>query len=81
MQPTAMVTIREAAIQRRAKCDLIAEYARAKGLDVDWLFVNRHFAWFERWYHGGLATGYLIRRTGVKRIPPSERKVTQHVNP
>lgn len=81
MQPDAMSAVRQAAIDRQNQCKTIAEYARSKGLDVDWQFVNRHHDWFTRWYHGGLATGYLIRRTGVKRIPPSERKVTQYVNP
>lgn len=76
MQFDAMSLIRDKTIQRREECKRIAIFAREYGLDADWQFVNRHYAWFTKWYYGGIATGYLIRRTGVKRIPPSERKVT-----
>lgn len=81
MQSDAMSLIRDKAIQRREECKRISLFARERGLDADWQFANRHYDWFIRWYYAGMATGYLIRRTGVKRIPPSERKVTQHVNP
>lgn len=52
--------------ERRIQCDMIAERAQASGLDVDWRTVNRHYRTFLRWYTGNLATGYLIKRTGIK---------------
>lgn len=81
VEPGPLAKAALAAWTRKMMCQQIADYARGCGLDADWQFVNRHYDWFNRWYYGCLATGYLIRRTGVKRIPPSERKVTQHVNP
>lgn len=80
MSPDTMALIREKSIQRQAECARISDYARSKGLDTTWLFVNRHYQWFGRWYYDGMAAGYLIKRTGVKRIPPSERKATPHDN-
>jgi hypothetical protein len=53
---------------RRARCEAIAVKARATGLDVTWEQVNRHYPNFCRWDEGRLATGYLIRRTGLHWI-------------
>lgn len=47
----------------------ISDYARARGLDTTPPRVNRHLKIWERWYRGGLATGYLMRQTGVRFIP------------
>lgn len=52
--------------ERRARCEAIAETARSHGLDCDWILVNKHLQWFELWHAGGLATGYLMGRTGVQ---------------
>jgi len=57
--------------QRKASCEAIAAHARRCGLDVDWRRVNRSYALFVRWRQGRLATGYLIRQTGIKWISPT----------
>lgn len=62
-----LTAIHDQLADREAKCKAIAEYADKMLLDCDWQFVNRHFKWFEMWYHGVVATGYLINRTGIKR--------------
>jgi hypothetical protein len=49
-------------------CQRIAAKARQFHLDVTPERVDRHYDWFLRWYHGGIATGYLINRTGIKRM-------------
>lgn len=54
---------------KEARVRTITRYARAKGLDANPDLVSRHMAWFERWYSGYLATGYLKNRTGIKDIP------------
>ena len=62
-------------VARRRRCEAIAAKARHQGFDVTWERVNRHYAWFTRWDEGRLATGYLIRRTGIKRkeVKPAEK--------
>jgi len=58
-----------AALQaRRKRCQAIALKARAAGLDVTWVKVNKHYQWFCRWDEGRLATGYLIQRTSIHWI-------------
>lgn len=47
-------------------CHTIARSAWHKGLKVDPFIVNRHYKWFKLWYAGGLATGHLMGRTGVR---------------
>jgi hypothetical protein len=54
---------------REARIAQITAYARAKGLDANPALVHRHLAWFERWYAGYFATGYLMNRTGLTKIP------------
>jgi hypothetical protein len=54
---------------REARITQITAYARAKGLDANPVMVNRHLQWFERWYAGYLATGHLMGRTGLVKIP------------
>lgn len=66
---------RDAAIyaeERKRKVTAITAHARAQGLDANEAMVSRHFAWFDRWYTGIIATGYLMNRTGVKRITLDE---------
>lgn len=66
---------RDAAIyaeERRRKVTAITAHARAQGLDANEEMVARHFAWFDRYYTGVIATGYLMNRTGVKRITLDE---------
>lgn len=48
----------------------MAEAARMHGLDVTTQRVlsRGNMRWFERWYYGGLSTGYLIRRLGLKPL-------------
>lgn len=65
----ACAEIRERVSGRKAKCEAIAFKARRFRLDVTVDVVERHYDWFERWDAGLIATGYLIGRTGVKRIP------------
>jgi len=60
--------IAEACGNRRFHVVQVTSYARGKGLDVTTAQVAKHWHWFERWYTGQLATGYLINRTGIKRI-------------
>lgn len=55
-----------AIIERWQMCHTIARNAWNSGLDVDPYRVNRHYAWFKLWYAGGLATGHLMHRTGVR---------------
>jgi hypothetical protein len=56
-----------AAADRRIMCEKIAGTARERGLDANWEKVNRQYRIWLLWYRGQLATGYLIRQTGVKR--------------
>lgn len=57
------------AAARRDLCKAIALKARHQGLNIEWEAVNRQLPIWKRWYNGQLATGYLIRQTGVKPIP------------
>lgn len=59
----------EATIYRRQMCRAIAAALYRQGYDVDWRKVNRNYIIFRRWYNGRLALGYLIRQTGIKRLP------------
>lgn len=59
------------AMERRTMCLLITDYARKKGLDTNPVKVNRQFKHWIAWYRGTLATGYLMRLTGVKRASGS----------
>jgi hypothetical protein len=69
----AVAEIRERVNVRSRTCMSIAARARRFGLDATPEIVNRHYAWFLRWYEGGIATGYLINRTGIKRIPRTRK--------
>lgn len=60
--------IRAKARAREARIRTLVRYARSKGLDANPDMVNKHLDWFNRWYAGALATGYLMNRTGVKFI-------------
>jgi hypothetical protein len=53
---------------RSLMCQRICDKAKRFHLDVTPERVDRHYEWFLRWYHGGIATGYLMNRTGVRRI-------------
>lgn len=67
--------MRDAAIyaeERKRKVVAITRHAIAQGLDADEDLVARYFAWFDRWYMGVIATGYLMNRTGVKYITINE---------
>lgn len=64
---TAVLTL---VYERRIRCSEIAEKARLMGFDVTWRTVSRQYKIWERWYQGRLATGYLIRQTGVRRKQP-----------
>lgn len=57
------------AADRRIMCKRIADAAALNGLAADALKVNRQYRVWLRWYRGQLCTGYLIRMTGVKRVP------------
>lgn len=66
---------RDAAIyaeERKRKVTAITAHARAQGLDANEEMVARHFAWFDRYYTGVIAAGYLMNRTGVRRITLDE---------
>lgn len=66
---------RDAAIyaeERKRKVTAITRHVRAQGLDANEEMVARHFAWFDRYYTGVIAAGYLMNRTGVKRITLDE---------
>lgn len=65
-----LTAIADALDSRTMLCKRIAAYARMEGFDCDWQQVNRNLRWFKLWYHGGLADGYLMHRTGVKRKAP-----------
>lgn len=64
----AIERIRADVNARQNMCVRIAARARRFHLDVTPSVVDRHYDWFMRWYHGGIATGYLIQRTGIRRI-------------
>lgn len=67
--------MRDAAIyaeERRRKVLAIVKHARSQGLDANKALVGRQYKWFLRWYEGVIATGYLMNRTGVKRITLDE---------
>ena len=53
---------------RRNECKRIAALARDFALDVTWERVNYNYATWVRWAEGRLATGYLIKLTGVRKI-------------
>lgn len=57
------------ALLRWQRCKDISQSARFIGLDASPEFVNRHYRRFIDWYEGRLARGYLIRTTGVRKIP------------
>ena len=54
-------------IERWQRCHTIAREAWSKGLNVTPMCVNRHYRWFKLWYSGGLATGHLMKATGIKQ--------------
>lgn len=54
--------------QRRAECEVIAEHARDEGLNTTPAHVNMHFRRYRQWHEGNLATGYLMKLTGVRRL-------------
>jgi hypothetical protein len=56
---------------RKRMVTQITEYARYKRLDATEEIVSRHYRWFFRWYTGGIATGYLMGRTGVEKMAPN----------
>lgn len=60
--------IKRAAKVRWAHCVQISEFARTRNLDATPDKVNRSYEWWCRWYEGRLATGYLMRATGIRRI-------------
>lgn len=53
---------------RKRMVEAMTRHAREQGLDATEALVSKHYDWFHRYYTGVLATGYLMRRTGVKRI-------------
>ncbi len=61
---------RKEAHARWQRCQQIAHGAQITGLNATPEMVNRKLAVWERWYQGRLATGYLIKITGVQRINP-----------
>lgn len=58
----------EAARERWRRCQIIAGVARDQGLNASPERVNYNYARWEAWYQGRLATGYLMRITGVGKI-------------
>lgn len=62
------VQIRYAARIRWNRCTDIASKARLMGLKASPEMVNRRYDVWCRWDEGRLATGYLMRMTGVRRI-------------
>ena len=60
----------EEARARWLRCQQIARGAQVIGLDATPEKVNKRLDVWERWYQGRLATGYLIKMTGVQRIKP-----------
>lgn len=53
---------------RYKRCQDISTIARFVGLDATPEKVNRNLTYWERWSQGRLATGYLMRITGVRQI-------------
>lgn len=53
---------------RYKRCQDISTMARFLGLDVTPERINRKYEVWERWAQGRLATGYVMRITGVRRI-------------
>lgn len=57
------------AASRKAKAETIVTYANHAGLCADLPMVLRNFHVWQEWYLGRYATGYLIRKTGVRKAP------------
>ena len=57
---------------RKKMCEQMLKHARDQNLDATYDMVNRHYKWFLRWYEGVIGTGYLMGRTGVKRISAAD---------
>jgi len=64
-----MVAVAEKCEQRRDLIRKIVKYGRHCGLDATFDRVNRNLPVWSEWYYGRYATGYLIRKTGVRKIP------------
>ncbi|MGH9436819.1 MAG: hypothetical protein ACRD22_02750 [Terriglobia bacterium] len=54
--------------ERWDNCVAIAAHARSRGLDATPEKVNFNYRRWVMWSEGRLATGYLMRMTGVTRI-------------
>lgn len=68
----SMPEVAAMAERRRNDCKQIAITARECGLDVTWERVNYNYATWVRWAEGRLATGYLIKLTGVQYLPTTQ---------
>lgn len=69
MPATGYAEIQRQVQVRKDTIGKIVIYARHKGLDATFDKVNRNFRLWSEWYYGRYATGYLIRQTGVRKIP------------
>jgi hypothetical protein len=59
--------------KRWEDCERIAEKARKRGLRARADTVNFQYDRWKRWDEGRLATGYLIKMTGVQRYRDGEK--------
>ncbi len=66
--PANMSSLQAEVAEKSTMSLLIYDRARVCGLDTDPNKIIRQFKWWIRWYRGDLATGYLMRMTGVRNV-------------
>lgn len=54
--------------ERQQWCRDLARRLRNIGWDVTPEKVNRHYKWFKRWDDGLTSFGYVVNRTGIRRL-------------
>jgi len=63
-----MTAVADKAAKRRATAIAIVGHAVTAGLDANLPMVLRNYHLWLEWHQGRYATGYLVRKTGVRRI-------------
>lgn len=64
-----MTDVAERARERRETAIAIVGHAVTAGLDANLPMVLRNYHLWLAWHHGRYATGYLMRKTGVRPLP------------
>lgn len=69
-----MTSVADKARERRETAIAIVGHAITSGLDANLPMVLRNYHLWLEWHQGRYATGYLMRRTGVRKLPPPPEK-------